>query len=139
MVAIANRRRFSKTTIKNAHKTALRRASKQEINIWLQPEPEAAPDRKPARLRPYELTAHDDVLIPFVVFMWNDGLDYDDDGTPYMDDAPGDVVHSHHLTRKEAEIAAAHLEDAGCNPRDIRIAERLLVPAWSVAHDPRWR
>jgi hypothetical protein len=79
------------------------------------------------------------VLVPFIVFMWNDGLDYNEDGTSYQDDAPGDYPHSHHKTRKDAEIAVAYLENAGVNPNNLRISEDVLVPAWSVEHDPHWR
>jgi hypothetical protein len=58
----------------------------------------------------------------WVVYIWDDGMDYDLDGTAYRDDAPGDWPHSYHATEKGAQQEAAYLEHYGCNPRNITVA-----------------
>jgi hypothetical protein len=59
----------------------------------------------------------------WVVYVWNDGLDYDDEGNAYQDDAPDYHVSSYHLTQKGAEVEAAHWEDRGIKAHNIRVCE----------------
>ena len=70
------------------------------------------------------------------VLIWDDGLDYNMDGTSYQDDAPGDFPHSYHHSLKEAQIAVAYLENGGCDPERITIVEDFLVSPWDVARIP---
>ena len=59
------------------------------------------------------------------------------DGTSYQDDCPGDHPHSYHLTRKDAEIMAAILEDGGCEANRITIVEGFWVPFWDAHRIPK--
>ncbi len=77
-----------------------------------------------------------DQQAPFCVMVWDDGLDYNEDGTSYQDDCPGDWPHSYHLTRKDAETAVAYLEHSGCEPHRITIVENFWVPHWDAKRIP---
>ncbi len=66
----------------------------------------------------------------WLVFVWEDGLDYNEDGTPYQDDAPGDFCASHHRTRKGAEAEAAWMEHHGIS------ADRISIRwGWTSEYD----
>lgn len=76
------------------------------------------------------------VKVAAAILVWDDGLDYNMDGTSYQDDYPGDHPHSYHHTRKDAEWMAAILEDGGCEPNRITIVENFWVPFWDVGRIP---
>lgn len=98
-----------------------------------------------ASIEPPELTSRNHYYPDFdsppqkvaaVVFIWDDGLDYNMDGTSYQDDIPGDYPHSYHHSRKDAEITAAYLENSGCDPNRITIIEDYWVPNWDTKRIP---
>lgn len=59
----------------------------------------------------------------WVVYVYDDGLDYDLDGNAYWDSPPEDVPVSYHLTQKGAEQEAAYMEHAGTQGRRIHVSE----------------
>lgn len=66
-----------------------------------------------------------DTFVPqecWTVLVYDDGLDYDEDGNSYFDDYPGEHASSYHRTQRGAEVEAAHLEDAGIAGNRIRVA-----------------
>lgn len=77
-----------------------------------------------------EVEVEEVVKAPFAVLIWDDGLDYNMDGTSYQDDAPGSIPHSYHFDRKAAEAEVAWLEHRGCDPSNIQIVTGLVVPPW---------
>lgn len=74
------------------------------------------------------------LVAPFVVLLWDDGLDYDLDGNAYPDSPPDYFVQSVHATRKAAEQEAAYLERAGV--RGIIIEEGYPVYRYQADHLP---
>lgn len=76
------------------------------------------------------------VKVAAAILIWDDGLDYNMDGTAYQDDAPGDYPHSYHHSRRDAEIMAAYLEDGGCDPKRISIVEGFWVCPWDTDRIP---
>lgn len=64
----------------------------------------------------------------WVVYVWEDGLDYDDEGNAYFDSPPDEFESSYHLTQRGAEIEAAYLERAGIKASRIRVAEGYQAP-----------
>lgn len=75
-------------------------------------------------------------IVPFVVTIHNDGLDYDEDGNAYFDDYPADLPASFHRTRKGAEAEAAWLEHSGVEPWRIRIEEDFAAQKWELQYHP---
>ena len=78
----------------------------------------------------------DTILVPFVVCVWDDGLDYDMDGNAYFDDYPGDQPVSFHASREGAEREAAWLEHRGTASRRISIMEDYLACRWDLEYKP---
>jgi hypothetical protein len=129
MLKVATRFRYKGTILKHAAAKARRRQSIKEIRDSLL----ASIDTP---------TSQDHYLdgvpqkVAAAVLIWDDGLDYDMDGTSYQDDAPGDHPHSYHHTRKDAEIMAMILEDSGCDPARITIVEGFWVAPWDIHRIP---
>ena len=71
-------------------------------------------------------------LAGLAVLVWDDGLDYDPDGTPHRDDAPGYWPHSYHQTIRGAEVTQCHLEAAGVAPGRVLIVDGYAVPEWDA-------
>lgn len=137
MPTVTNRHSYSntrKSLIKNSHKVRLRRDNTRKIEEGIESlvEPETHHDEIDAFLNTPEFT-----LVPAAVLVWDDGLDYNLDGTSYQDDCPGDYPHSYHRSLKDAELEAAWLEYTGCDPRNIRIAQHFWVPDWDARRIPR--
>lgn len=78
------------------------------------------------------------IKVPFALLIWDDGLDYNMDGTSYQDDCPGDHPHSYHLTRESAEMEQDWLEhtNPGRDPRDFTIVADFWVPFWDAHRIP---
>ena len=74
---------------------------------------------------------------PYAVLVWESGLDYDEDGTPYFDDYPEDYPSSFHLSRKKAEVEASYLIAAGIAEDRITIAEGYDVVPWRKHEIPQ--
>jgi hypothetical protein len=138
MLKVATRFRYSGTPkgiLKHAAAKARRRQSIKEIRDSLfasieEPTPTSQDHYYPALDgAPRKVAA--------AVLIWDDGLDYNMDGTAYQDDAPGDHPHSYHHTRKDAEIMAMILEDGGCDPARITIVEGFWVAPWDTDRIPR--
>lgn len=55
------------------------------------------------------------------VFVWEENLDYDEDGNSYWDGPPGDFCASHHRTQRGAEMEAAWLEHHGISGDRISV------------------
>lgn len=86
---------------------------------------DSSEDEAVARMIEAQDRETDPILIPFAVTVWDDGLDYDEDGNSYFDDYPGEHLASSHRTLKGAQAEAAWLEHAGIKADRIRI-----VPDW---------
>lgn len=78
----------------------------------------------------------DPVLIPYAVLVYNDGLDYDEDGNSYFDDYPSDDYASGHRSLKGAEAEAAWLEHAGIEARRISIVEDYHAMRYELKYHP---
>ncbi len=57
------------------------------------------------------------------------------DGSSYQDSPPDYFPHSYHLSRKDAEVAAAYLEDRDPTV-DLMIQKDVPVPAWDACRIP---
>ncbi len=118
-----------KAIIKHANRKALRRQNREAV-LELDDQPVV---ERPAR-REWKPEDIKYVLIPFVVMMWDDGLDYDMEGNSYFDDYPDYHEHSYHHTRKDAEVEVAYIEQMWedlkiLHPKsDIVIRENCWVP-----------
>lgn len=77
----------------------------------------------------------EEIYVPFVVMLWDDGLDYDEDGNAYFDDAPGWFTHTCHRTLKGAEIEMAWLEHHGIT-NDKHLAKDAWIPRWELKSHP---
>ncbi|MFY4731166.1 hypothetical protein [Nitrospira sp. BLG_2] len=66
----------------------------------------------------------------WTVLVYEDGLDYDEDGNAYWDCPPDWFAASYHLTQKGAEQEAAYLEHAGIKSSRIIIQEQ-----WQEQYD----
>jgi hypothetical protein len=71
-------------------------------------------------------------IVPFAVLMWDDGLDYDEEGNSYFDSPPEWYVHSFHKTQVEAEIEMAWMEWWDFNPNKMMLEENHLVEPWEM-------
>lgn len=79
---------------------------------------------------------YEQVLVPFALTVYEDGLDYDEDGNAYFDDYPGEHYASGHLTLKGAEVEAAWLEHHGIAADRIRIVENYWVHRYELKYHP---
>ena len=63
---------------------------------------------------PYASNAHDAIRVPFAVMRWDDGLDYNEDGTSYQDSPPEWYLAGAFDTRADAEqfIAEGDADEA---------------------------
>lgn len=132
-VAVANRLRHRNDTLKNGHKKALRRLDRLAV-IGLDD-----PDLLPLEVSEWYPDAYgpeeEDGIAPFALLVWDNGLDYNMDGSSYQDSPPDYFQHSYHLTRKDAEVAAAYLEDR--DPTlDFMIQKDVHVPFWDKHRIP---
>ena len=73
------------------------------------------------------------VVIPFAVLVWDEGLDYDDEGNAYFDDYPSWFVGSAHHTRKGAEVEAAYHEHHFPKQR-VMVVEDHWVEQWEMQY-----
>jgi len=76
------------------------------------------------------------VCVPFAVLIHDDGMDYNEDGTSYMDDYPSDWLHSAFNNRKAAETEICWLEKHGVETNRITIAERYWVQGYELKSHP---
>jgi hypothetical protein len=81
-------------------------------------------------------TRWNDVVVPFAVMMWCDGLDYDENGHAHFDDYPQNVPHSYHTTRKGAESEIAWLEFLGHDVSGFSIEANYLTYEWDLQYKP---
>lgn len=136
MPIVTNRFSFHdtpKSLIKNSHKTRLRRDNAEKIAealIAQLPEPEKPNYDK------HDYGTEQAIRVPAAVLVWDDGLDWNLDGTPYQDDYPGEHPHSYHRSLKDAEMEAGWLEHTGTDPRRIRVVENYWVPFWDAHRIP---
>lgn len=77
-----------------------------------------------------------EIMIPFAVTIYDDGLDYDEDGNSYFDDYPADHLASSHRTLKGAEIEAAHLENNGIEQWRISIVPQYVIYRYELSFHP---
>lgn len=75
------------------------------------------------------------IRIPFAVMAYDEGVYYDDDGTPHYEDLPTWFITSAHMTRKGAEIEAAYHEDY-YKTQAVKIVENQWVEEWELCHHP---
>jgi len=128
MVAIA----FFRTTSVPAHFDFL-----QDVLSGLNVRPyNYLADDVQVELDPHFDDSCDMIIVPFVVTVYNDGLDYDDDGNAYFDDYPADLPASFHRTRKGAETEAAWLQHNGVEQWRIRIEEDFAAQKWELQYHP---
>lgn len=120
-----------KSIIKHAVKKTLRRTDRREILA------QVTDTLKPTAPRLTTYVPYNAPKRVIAVLVWDNGLDYNLDGTAYQDDAPGDYPHSYHLTRKDAEVMAAYLENGGCEANRITIVEGFHVPEWDENRIPQ--
>lgn len=78
-----------------------------------------------------------------ILYVWDSGLDWNDDGTPYQDDAPGYFPHSYHHSVEDAEAMAARLfpgkEASEVGEGDWHIARDAWVVGWDTDRIPPLR
>ncbi len=133
MIDVATRFTYSdtpKATIKHASRKARRRQDIEEVrdSLLASIDEVTFTPAIPKPVTPPRVAA--------TVFVWDDGLDYNIDGTSYQDSPPGDFPHSYHHSRKDAEVMAAYLENSGCEPWRITIVEDYLPPEWDAGRIP---
>lgn len=136
MPIVKNRHSYSdtpKSLIKASNAVRLRRDNADKIAEALIAE---LPEPEPFDYEKHFYGAEQDILVPFAVFVWDDGLDYNMDGTPYQDDCPGDIPHTYHRSLKAAEMEAGWLEHTGTDPRRISIVQNYWVPFWETHRIP---
>jgi hypothetical protein len=85
---------------------------------------------------PYYDDRFDPVCVPFAVLVYNDGLDYDEDGNAYFDDYPSDDLATAHRTREGAERSAAWMEHHGIKAQRISIVENYWTYKWEMEYHP---
>ncbi len=136
MINVASRTGYSdapKSARKHSHKKALRRHNRNEIIASATgfdcPQEEPTPSYD-------DLYCTVGFYVDFAVFKWDDGLDYNEDGTAYQDDAPGEHPHSYHHERADADAMVTRLLLAGVNPSRLRVAEDVWVPEWEACRIP---
>jgi hypothetical protein len=86
--------------------------------------------------RNYDAYAEELTFAPFAVFIYDDGMDYNEDGTAYMDDYPGDWLHSCFNSRRGAEMEACWLERHGVASNRITIVEGHWLADWEAKSHP---
>jgi hypothetical protein len=87
----------------------------------------------PGRLIDYSDVSDLTVTIPFAVMGWDEGLDYNDDGTAYQDSPPCEDTDGAFETREEAEAHLAFRKKHDPNGR-YWIEENHVVNLWEFNH-----
>lgn len=77
---------------------------------------------------------YETVIAPFVVYVYDDGLDYDLEGNPYWDSSPDYVLQSVHATLEDAQREAAYLEDRGTKASHITIGENCQLYRYKLKY-----
>ena len=87
----------------------------------------------------HEIQQHKDageIRVSYVIHLYDDGMDVDENGDPCFDDWPCWFPYSFHATRESLEAALTRLKESGVKDHNIQIGENEWIDACDIKITP---